>query len=105
MNGQLNVAQITDKQPQPACHFTITCVIDGFPVQLEGQGRADDLRALVARLKAIGAAPPVATPEPTKQNGAPLCPFHNSPMKPSQKPGAYFCPKKDESGAYCRQKA
>ena len=106
MNGQLNVTPITDKQPQPSCEFKVSVVLDGFPIEISGCGRADDLRALVARLKAIGATPPTAsTPEPTKQSGIPTCPVHNSQMKPSQKPGAFFCPKKDESGAYCRHKA
>jgi|SRR5262245_48972512 len=105
MNGQLNVAQITDKQPAPACHFTINCVVEGFPVQLEGQGRADDLRALVARLKAIGAEPPQARPEPTKAAGVPVCPVHNSPMKPSRKPGKFYCAKKADDGEYCREVA
>jgi len=112
MNGQLNVAQITDKQPQPACHFTINCVIEGYPVQLEGHGRADDLRALVARLKAIGAEPPtVSKPESTKATGAPLCPTHNTAMAPSTKrPGTYYCKSsvgqaEDGRTLYCTKKA
>src|SRR5262245_53959707 len=92
MNGELVVAQITDKQPQPACHFRVDCVIDGYPVQLEGQGRADDLRALVGRLRAIGAEPPtVSKPEPTKA-AAPLCPVHHVAMAPSKhRAGTYYC--------------
>src|SRR5262245_5815711 len=110
MNGQLNVTPIESKQPQPSCHFTITCVIDGYPVQLEGDGRADDLRALVARLKAIGAQPPAAKPEPAKQSGAPLCPVHNTPMAPSTKrPGTYYCKSsvgqaEDGRTIYCTKK-
>ena len=47
--GTLKVARIEDKQAQaaPACRFKINCFIDGFPVDLEGEGRAGDLRALV----------------------------------------------------------
>ena len=103
MNGELVVAQITDKQPQPACHFRVDCVIDGYPVQLEGQGRADDLRALVARLKAIGATPPTASkPEPTKAGGVPSCPTHGSKMKEGRR--GWYCPRK-VGDDYCKEVA
>jgi hypothetical protein len=57
--GTLKVTPITDKQPQPACRFSITATLDGFPITIEGEtGNASNLRALVDRLKAIGATPP-----------------------------------------------
>jgi hypothetical protein len=100
-----NVTPIESKQPQAAARFTITATIDGFPIQIEFEGGADSLRSLVSRLKAIGATPPQASqPEPTKQNGAPLCPIHNSPMKPSRKPGKFYCAKK-VGDDYCREVA
>jgi hypothetical protein len=103
MNGQLNVTPITDKQPQPACNFTVHVTLDGFPIEISGQGKADDLRALVARLKAIGAEPPaVSKPEPTKAAGAPLCPVHGSKMKEGRR--GYFCPKK-VGDDYCKEVA
>ena len=110
-DGTLKVTPITAAQPQAHAKFSITAVIDGFPVSIEVEGKADALRGMIDRLKAIGAQPPKSTsgsidPEvPTKAAGVPVCPIHNSQMKPSQKPGAFFCPKKDESGAYCRHKA
>lgn len=35
---------------------------------------------------------------------APLCPVHNVPMKPSKKPGTFYCSKR-VGGGYCDQKA
>jgi hypothetical protein len=86
-DGTLKVTPIESKMPQPAAKFTITATLDGFPFTVEAEGRADDLRTLVARLKAIGAEPPQhsnnALPSSPKPAGAPLCPTHNTPMAPS----------------------
>jgi len=101
-----NVTPITDRQPAPACHFSITAMLDGFPITIEGEGRAADLRVIVDRLKQIGAEPPaVSKPEPTKTGDIPRCPIHNAPMKPSRKPGRFYCAKKAEDGEYCREVA
>jgi hypothetical protein len=104
-NGTLTVAPvtaITDKQPQPSCRFTIHATLDGFPITLEGDGRAGDLQAIVSRLKAIGAEPPAAKAEPTKPAGPPTCPVHGSKMKEGRR--GFFCPKKVGDG-YCRETA
>src|SRR5262245_48214251 len=107
-----NVTPITAAQPQAVAKFSITASIDGFPVQIEVEGKADALRGMIDRLKAIGAEPPtVSKPEPTKQNGAPLCPTHNTPMAPSTKrPGTYYCKSsvgqaEDGRTLYCTKKA
>ena len=101
-----NVTQIADRQPAPACHFSITAMLDGFPITIEGEGRAGDLRTIVDRLKQIGAEPPaVSKPEPTKASGAPLCPVHHSAMKPSRKPGKFYCARKADDGEYRREVA
>jgi hypothetical protein len=108
--GPLNVTHITDKQPAPACRFTITVSLSGFPVVIEGEGRAGDLKIIIDRLKAIGAEPPAAqvptsaTSEPTKKS-APPCPVHRTPMKASRKPGSWFCPRQTDDGGYCDEKA
>src|SRR5262249_9006840 len=104
-----NVTPIESKQPTPAARFTVTATIDGFPVQVEVEGKADSLRAMIDRLKAIGATPPAATPappttEPTKKT-APICPRHSTPMKASRKPGSFFCPRRTDSGDFCPEKA
>jgi hypothetical protein len=106
---QSNVRQITDKQPAPAAaKFTITALLDGFPVSIEVEGKAEILRAMIDRLKAIGAEPPalqnLQNLEPTKKS-APLCPAHGTPMKASRKPGSWFCPRQAEDGSgYCPHK-
>jgi len=106
-DGTLRLATpITAAQPQAVATFTITAMIDGFPVQIAVEGKADALRAMIDRLKAIGATPPSASPEPTKSAGIPLCPVHGTKMKASRKPGSYFCPRQAEDGAgYCPEKA
>jgi hypothetical protein len=100
-----NVIAIEKPQPEskPA-RFKIAVELEGLPVEIEIEGKADNLKALVERLKAIGAQPP--TGKAGSSNGsAPLCPVHNKPMKPSRKPGSFFCPKRDADGEYCDQKA
>jgi hypothetical protein len=104
MTGQLNVTPIAERsQPVPPCHFTITCMIGGFPVQLEGDGRAADLKLIIERLQLIGAEPPVAKAEPTKgEKSTPLCPVHGSKMKEGRR--GFFCPKK-VGDDYCKEVA
>ena len=100
MNGQLNVTPITDKQPQPSCTFVVHVQIDGFPIEISGSGRADDLRALVARLKAIGAEPPTVSLVRETAKATPVCPTHGK-AKPSKKPGHFYCPTSLPDGGYC----
>jgi hypothetical protein len=98
---------IESKQPALLAKFIVGATQDGFPVQVEVEGKASDLRALVDRLKVIGAQPPVAQAvqgEPTKKT-APICPDHATPMKASRKPGAFFCPRRTDDGDYRPHKA
>ncbi|MGH9753273.1 MAG: hypothetical protein ACREA2_10860 [Blastocatellia bacterium] len=99
------VTSITAAQPQAYAKFTITASIDGFPVSVEVEGKADSLRAMIDRLKAIGATPPQTTSKASNAAGTPLCPTHNTPMKPSRKPGKFYCAKKADDGEYCRETA
>jgi hypothetical protein len=104
----LKVTPIESKAPQVAARFTITATLDGFPFTVEAEGNADSLRALVARLKAIGAVPPMeksgtTIPKISTADDAPVCEYHGS-MKPS-KFGGYFCPKKMGDGSHCKSKA
>jgi hypothetical protein len=104
--AQSNVTPIESKQAQPSCRFTIQATLRGFPITIEGEGRAGDLKLIVERLLQSGAEPPqVAKPEPTKPAGIPTCPIHNAPMKPSRKPGKFYCAKKADDGEYCRETA
>jgi hypothetical protein len=107
MNGQLNVTSIESRQPAPPCHFVINAVLNGFPIEISGDGRAGDLKIIIERLLSIGAEPPnlsaiAGKSEPTK---TPTCPVHHSPMKPSRKPGNFYCAKRADDGEYCRETA
>ena len=107
MTNQIShVTPIESKQPAPSAKFTITATLDGFPIVLEGEGRAGDLRLIIDRLKSIGAEPPhaPATTEPMRKT-TPICPIHNTPMKASRKPGSFFCPRRTEDGSFCPEKA
>jgi hypothetical protein len=98
-----NVTAIqTAQQPVPGARFKIAAELDGFPVEIEIEGKADNLKGLIDRLKAIGAQPPQA--KPAAKTGVPVCPIHNKPMKPSRKPGSFFCPGRNEDGSYCTEK-
>lgn len=111
-NTQSNVTRMADRAPQAQCRFSINCVLRGFPIVIEGEGRAGDLRVIVDRLLSIGAEPPAAQAvQPAKQNGAPTCPVHNIPMAPSkQRAGTYYCKSvtgqaEDGRTLYCTKKA
>jgi hypothetical protein len=95
------VTQIA-QQSTPSARFKIAAEVEGFPVEIEVEGKADNLKALVDRLKAIGAIPPQA--KPPAKTGIPICPIHNKQMKPSRKPGTFFCPGRNEDGSYCTEK-
>jgi hypothetical protein len=105
MNGQLNVTPIESKQPQAQCRFTINATLRGFPITIEGEGRAGDLKIIVDRLFDLGTEPPVSTPAAPTPGAIPRCPIHNSPMKPSRKPGKFYCAKKADDGEYCKETA
>jgi hypothetical protein len=112
MNNTPSVTSITDKQTAPSCRFSITVTLAGFPVVIEGEGRAGDLKVIIDRLKSIGAKPPQSsTPAPVQpatpeKKTAPICPDHGTPMKASRKPGSYFCPRQaEDGGGYCPHKA
>jgi hypothetical protein len=101
-----NVTPIESKQAQVAAKFTINATLDGFPFTVEAEGKADDLRALISRLKAIGAQPPkhtaiAASSDPTNDD-APVCEYHGKMKKGNY---GWFCPKKMGDGSYCKSKA
>lgn len=87
--------------------FTINGELDGFPFAVSFRGKADVLKATVAKLKAAGATPPrVIVPTSASESATdapPLCPVHKAKMKASKKPGVWFCPKR-EGDDYCSEK-
>jgi hypothetical protein len=100
--------QITESQSQQSgARYRISAVVDGFPVELESTGNASQLKRLIERLKEIGATPPTQGKASAQMvDGVPVCPIHNKPMKPSAKdPKGFYCSKKLDNGAYCREKA
>ena len=91
----------TTKPPQ----FQIQAEIEGFPVTVTFRGKADILKATVAKLKEAGATPPkavttTATNASAAPDAPPVCPVHKAKLKPSRKPGTFYCPKKDGDD-YC----
>ena len=102
-DGTLKVTPITAAQPQAVAKFSITASIDGFPVSIEAEGKADNLRALVDRLKAIGAQPPAASVKApaTATEEAPICEFHGKMKRGNY---GWFCPRKMGDGSYCKSK-
>lgn len=107
-DGTLKVTPITAGQPQASATFVINVILDGFPVQVSVEGKADALRGMIDRLKAIGAQPPSFS-----QNGnvavsgnsdAPTCEYHGAMKASTARPGSFFCPKKMGDGSYCKSK-
>jgi hypothetical protein len=109
---QIQPAATASITPASLPKYTIQVLLDGFPVVVELEGKAEALTGIVKRLKEIGATPPVVAAAPvttaSASNGAdlsapPKCPTHNATMKESRKPGQWFCSKK-EGEAYCDYK-
>src|SRR5262249_39756644 len=101
-----NVTPIGSKQPTPQTKFTIQATLDGFPIVLEGEGRAGDLRLIIDRLTSIGPGPPRARHTRERmRRPPPICPTHSPPMKASRKPGSFFCPRRTDEGSFCPEKA
>lgn len=92
--------------PKPA-RFVISVELEGFPVSIELEARAEQLMAMIERLKALGAVPPASAAQPARAAASepPRCTVHGKPMKASQKPGSFFCPRRLDDGSYCPEKA
>ena len=88
--------------------FVIQAEYLGFPVVVECTGKADTLKNTIDRLVSIGATPPAqrttaaSAATASESSAPPKCRIHQVPMKPSRKPGNFFCPKKDGDD-YCAE--
>ncbi|NOT60337.1 MAG: hypothetical protein HOP19_08950 [Acidobacteria bacterium] len=88
--------------------FVIQAEYQGFPVVVECTGKADILKSTIDRLMSIGATPPAQRTTTASaatagdSSAPPKCRIHHVPMKPSRKPGNFFCPKKDGQH-YCAE--
>jgi hypothetical protein len=107
-----NVTPIDARQGAQSAKFTINVLIEGFPVQVEVEGKAEALKSMIGKLKAIGAEPPQpAASGQGARNGqgaqpaanAPKCPEHRSMMKKGRR--GWYCPRKDDYGDYCQETA
>ncbi len=91
----------TNEPPAVTYRFVINATIDGHtaPLSIEGTSINEIHRAvrLLDTNGMLSTTPAQPTDEP------PRCPVHNRPMKPSKKPGAWFCSAKVGDG-YCDQK-
>jgi hypothetical protein len=95
--AETNVISLPVPAASTAAKFRVTAVLDGFPVEVEYEGKATDLAALIAKLKAIGAQPPAQTTAP--KTDPHICPTHQKPLKRGR--WGFYCPRTDDQGRYC----
>lgn len=104
MASHLNVITSQEAPAQSPARFKVLAALKGFPVEIEFEGKADALLSLIDRLEKIGAQPPAAQSSPVPAV-PPICSVHKKTMKPSRKPGSFFCPGRNADGTYCEEKA
>ncbi len=83
-----------------------------FKTHVQAHGFAGDLiissttvNDLVKSIKLLEHAGITATTSATQPAGStPVCPVHQRPMKPSRKPGSFYCSAQVGDG-YCQEKA
>ena len=94
----------TNEPPNVTYRFVVNATIDGHsaPLSIEGSS-INEIRRAVRLLDTNGmlASTPPAQPSTDEP---PRCPVHHRPMKPSKKPGAWFCSAKVGEGSYCTEK-
>lgn len=69
--------------------FTVSCVVNGFPVTVTFTGKARKLMATIDRLRELGAEAP-GGPQREQEytpDGLPICRKHGAPMKKREKQG------------------
>ncbi len=83
----------------------------GFKAHVQAHGFAGDLiissttiNDLVRSIKLLERAGIQPTTASQPQRSTPLCPVHQRPMKPSRKPGWFYCSAHVGDG-YCQEKA
>ncbi|QQS46467.1 MAG: hypothetical protein IPM66_21600 [Acidobacteriota bacterium] len=107
MSAHLSAVTSQIAQAQGHTRFKVLASLKGFPVEIEFEGKADALLSLIDRLEQIGAHPPgpQSSTVSTAPAVPPVCPVHKKTMKPSRKPGSFFCPGKNPDGSFCDEKA
>jgi hypothetical protein len=85
------------------CELTLHAP-SGTAVLEQGKAAMAKLVEQQAKPAPVAPAAPAASVTGNSTAGAPpVCKYHGA-MKPSKKPGTWFCPKKMQSGEYCDQK-
>ena len=92
--------------PDVTYRFVIHATIDGHTAPLSIEATSlNEIRRAVRLLDGNGM---IAEQQPvfenSKTDSPPVCNVHNLPMKPSKKPGAWFCSARLADGTYCDQK-
>jgi hypothetical protein len=88
MSNVITMEKSNEAKPEASpVTFKIMATLEGFPVEVQMEGKADNLKALVERLKQIGAQPPALIATQAASASKPVCPIHGTPMKASRKPG------------------
>lgn len=94
-----NTAPVVLELPNMTLHgFTGTLTLTGS----NGREIVDILKAMQQAGMAQAAAPALVAAAPTA-DAPPVCPVHGKPMKPSRKPGSWFCSAK-VGDDYCQEK-
>jgi hypothetical protein len=57
-NANASVVELKSAPVQPAAIFRVQMTLDGFPCELEFEGKADALKGIIERLKSVGAVQP-----------------------------------------------
>ena len=93
----------TTEPPNVTYRFVVNATIDGHsaPLSIEGSS-INEIRRAVRLLDTNGMLS--STPAQPSTDKPPRCPVHHRPMKPSKKPGAWFCSAKVGEGSYCTEK-
>ena len=89
--------------------FTIHAVYKGYPIDIEFEGKSDQLEFYIDSLDGMGATPPsehsAAATSAEQEAAAPVCQWHGAMQASSKVPGTFFCSRKMGDGSYCKSKA
>jgi hypothetical protein len=83
-------------------------------VTVSGETPAELAGALALLLRSLSTSAPHETTTPLRignqptgvtRTDYPRCPAHGSPLKRSKRGGGWYCPRQDDTGAYCKEGA
>lgn len=97
-------------KPAPGIVFTISAVLDGFPISVAFDTSRADVHQVIGRLQDLGCTPPTtALPLSTAVSmnapgEIPKCIYHGTMKESTKVPGTFFCSKKLSDDTYCKEK-